>query len=243
MLPSKLKPILLCCIFLPAVTRAENIQLIIQEFAPYGYTNPKTKVIEGYLTEKAQEIIKRSGATSSISSTSLARGLLATKTDANTCLLNLRRTPDRENLFTWVGPLTTTDWVLYGRNNDKHHIKTLEDAKPYRIGSYKSSATGLELAELGYKIEFAASDDENPNLLMIKRIDYWIVAEPRGMVIAQDQGYGGDISKLVKYKSVDLYMLCNKELPKNKLDQLNRINKEIDNDGTMQKLLRKYGIR
>jgi predicted Co/Zn/Cd cation transporter (cation efflux family) len=62
------------------------------------------------------------------------------------------------------------------------------------------------------------------------------------MYIAQEQGYGGDISRVAKYKSIDLYMLCNKNMPKKKLDQLNRINKEIDNDGTMQKILRKYGI-
>lgn len=232
-----------CLVLLPAFVRAENIQLIIQEFAPYGYTNPKTKEIQGYLTEKVQVIIKRAGDTSKISSTSLARGLQATRTEANTCLLNLRRTPDRENLFAWVGPLGTTDWVLYGRNANEHILKTIEDAKPYRIGSYKGSATGTELAELGYKIEFAASDDENPNLLMMNRIDYWIVAEHRGKVIAQEQGYAADIRRIVKYKSIELYLLCNKNMPQKKIDQLNRINKEIENDGTMQKILRKYGIR
>lgn len=242
MLSSYLKLLLTCLVFLPVAAQAENIQLIIQEFAPYGYTNPKTKEIQGYLTEKVQEIVKRTGATSSISSTSLARGLQATKTEANTCLLNLCRTPERESLFSWVGPLTTTDWVLYGRNSNDHILKTLEDAKAYRIGSYKNSATGLELAELGYKIEFAASDDENPNLLMIKRIDYWIVAEHRGMYIAQEQGYGADINRVTKYKSIDLYMLCNKNMSQKKIDQFNRINKEIENDGTMQKILRKYGI-
>ena len=243
MFPSNPKTVVVCLIFLPACAWAENIQLIIQEFAPYGYTNPKTKVIEGYLTEKVQAIIKRSGTTSSISSTSLARGMQATKANPNTCLLNLRRTPERENLFSWVGPLTTTAWVLYARNDDTHILKTIEDAKPYRIGSYKNSATGMELAELGYKIEFATSDDENPNLLMMNRIDYWIVAEQRGMYIAQQQGYGADMSKVAKYKTVELYMLCNKDFPKKKLEQLNRINKEIDHDGTMQKLLRQYGIR
>jgi polar amino acid transport system substrate-binding protein len=124
----RLKLCLSCLVFLPAAVRAENIQLIIQEFAPYGYTNPKTKEIQGYLTEKVQEIIKRAGTTSSITSTSLARGLQTTITEANTCLLNLRRTPDRENLYAWVGPLTTTEWVLYGRNSDERILKSIEDA-------------------------------------------------------------------------------------------------------------------
>ncbi len=242
MFSSSLKLLLSCLVLLPVAVRAERIQLIIQEFAPYGYTNTKTKEIQGYLIDKVQEIIKRAGATSRITSTSLARGLQTTRTEANTCLLNLRRTPDRENQFTWVGPLTTTDWVLYGRNSDEFILKTLEDAKPFRIGSYRNSATGLELAELGYKIEFATSDEENPNLLMINRIDYWIVAEHRGMFIAQEQGYGAEISRVAKYKSFDLFMLCNKNMSQKKIDQLNRINKEIDNDGTMQKILRKYGI-
>lgn len=242
MFPSNSKTLALCLIFLPVCARAETIQLIIQEFAPYGYTNPKTKVIVGYITEKVQEIIKRSGATSSISTTSLARALHATKTNDNTCLLNIRRTPERENLFSWIGPLSTTTWVLYARNDNVHALKTIEDAKPYRIGSYKNSATGLELAERGYKIEFAASDNENPNLLMMNRIDYWIVAEQSGMYIAQQLGYDTSINKVAKYKTVDLYMLCNKKFSKKKLAQLNRINKEIDHDGTMQKISRQYGL-
>lgn len=63
------------------------------------------------------------------------------------------------------------------------------------------------------------------------------------MYIAPQQGYGADISNVASYQTIDLYMLCSKNISKKKLAQLNRINKEIDDDGTMQKLLRQYGIR
>ena len=62
------------------------------------------------------------------------------------------------------------------------------------------------------------------------------------MYIVQQQGYGADINNVAKYKTIDLCMICSKNISKKKLAQLNRIDKEIDDNGTMQKLLIQYGI-
>ncbi|MFZ6771601.1 substrate-binding periplasmic protein [Undibacterium sp. SXout7W] len=232
-----------CIACLPAWTQAENIKLIIQEFAPFSHTDIKNGEIQGILTEKIQEIIKRAGDTSSITSTSLARGLHATANEDNTCLFGFRRTPERENFFRWVGPLITDNWVLYGRKSDHRQLKTFEDAKPYPIGSYKNAATGLQLTEQGYKILFASQDEDNPRLLVNGRIDYWIVSELHGMVIAQQQGVYADIVRAARYKSIELNMLCNIHMDKQKIELYNKLNKDIDNDGTMEKILRKYGSK
>ncbi|MDO9193366.1 MAG: hypothetical protein Q7U12_10750, partial [Undibacterium sp.] len=156
---------LICHAFLPAIAQAESIKLVIQEFAPLTHTSAKANVVEGVLTEKIQEIMKRAGETTSIRSTSLARALLATQTEENTCMIGLRRTPERESSFNWIGPLITDDWVLYGKKDNPRKLKNFEEAKPYRIGSYKNAATGLQLMEQGYKIEFASEDEDNPRLL------------------------------------------------------------------------------
>jgi polar amino acid transport system substrate-binding protein len=100
--------------------------LLIQEYAPFSYTEAKTGEIRGFVTDKIIEIMKRAGETADISSTSLARGLNATLNDDNTCLFAFRRTPERENLFKWVGPLTNDNWVLYGRKNDSRVLKNLK---------------------------------------------------------------------------------------------------------------------
>lgn len=226
----------------PVPAGAGNIRLLIQEFAPFTYTD-KDGQIRGYVTEKMLEIMKLAGETPVISSTSLARGLSAVSSEDNTCLFAFRRTPERENSYQWVGPLTTDTWVLYGRKNDTRLLKKLEDASPYTIGSYKNAATGLQLMAQGYRIVFAGEDEENPRLLVNKRIDYWIVSELHGMHIAHQQGYAGDIVQAIRYKTMELNMLCNLHMEKKRIELFNKLNKDIDNDGTMEKILRQYGIR
>ncbi|MDO8179702.1 MAG: transporter substrate-binding domain-containing protein [Undibacterium sp.] len=242
MLKVSLATALICHAFLPAIAQAESIKLVIQEFAPLTHTSAKANVVEGVLTEKIQEIMKRAGETTSIRSTSLARALLATQTEENTCMIGLRRTPERESSFNWIGPLITDDWVLYGKKDNPRKLKNFEEAKPYRIGSYKNAATGLQLMEQGYKIEFASEDEDNPRLLLNDRIDYWIVSELHGMYIAQQQGHGKDISHAVRYKNIELYMLCHNAMDRQRVAKFNKLNKEIETDGTMEKILHKYGV-
>lgn len=232
-----------CMIALPQAALAEPLRLLIQEYAPFSYTEPKTGEIRGFVTDKIMEIMRRAGETPEISSTSLARGLNATLNDDNTCLFAFRRTPERENLFKWVGPLTNDNWVLYGRKTDSRVLKKFEDAKPYSIGSYKNAATGLQLTEQGYHIAFASEDDDNPRLLVNKRIDYWVVSELHGMSLAQQMGYANDIVRAARYKNIELNMLCNIRMDKQRIDLFNKINRDLENDGTMEKIMRKYGIR
>jgi len=222
---------------------AESIRLLIQEYAPFSHTDPKTGEIKGFVTEKVLEIMRRANEIPALSVTSLARGLHATQNNDNTCLFAFRRTQERENLFKWVGPLTTDNWVLYARKNDSRVLKHFEDAKPYPIGSYKNAATGLQLTEQGYHIQFASQDEDNPRLLVNNRIDYWIVSELHGMYMAQQQGYGNDIVRAARYKQIELNMLCNINMDKQRIELFNKINKELDTDGTTEKLLKKYGIR
>ncbi len=238
-----LSSLLVSLAIVPAISKAETIKLLIQEFAPFTHTDIKTGEIQGALTEKIAEILRRAGDNYSISSTSLARGLNSTLNDDNTCLFGFRRTPDREHLYKWVGPLVNDNWVLYGRKNDSRVLKSFEDAKAYSIGSYKNAATGVQLSEQGYKIEFASQDDDNPRLLVNGRLNYWIVSESHGMFLAQQQGFANDIVRAIKWKSIELNMLCNVRMDKQRIELYNKINKELDNDGTMEKIMRKYGIK
>ena len=231
------------CLLAPLAAQAESIKLIIQEFAPFSYTDSKTGEIRGFLVDKIMEIMKRAGETPAISSTSLARGLNNTLHDDNTGLFGFRRTPERENFYHWVGPLTTDQWVLYRRKDDPRVLKRFEDAKEWRIGSYRNAATGLQLTDQGYHIVFAGEDEENPRLLVNKRLDYWIVSELHGMYIAEQQGVAKDIATAIRYKTIELNMLCNIHMDKQRIELFNKLNKAIDADGTMGKILRKNGIK
>ncbi|MDE2427857.1 MAG: ABC transporter substrate-binding protein, partial [Burkholderiales bacterium] len=243
LLPALLPGIWLFLSGIPSISRAESIKLLVQEFPPFTFTDLKTEEITGVLTDKVQEIMRRAHEAPSIRSTSLVRAMQATRNDDNTCMFGFRHTQERAPQFLWIGPLIAEDWVLFGRKSDTHNFKTPEEAKPYSIGSYKNSATGLEMAGLGYNMQFAREDQDNPRLLFNNRIDFWIAPEIHGMLIAQQQGYANDIKRIVKYKSIDMHMLCNLHMDKHRIELFNKLNRDIDSDGTMTKILHKYGIR
>lgn len=233
----------LCLVLPPATANADSIRLIMQEFPPFNFTDQQTGKIQGILTEKVQEMLKRAGESSSVSSSSLARVLHAALNEENTCALGVHRTPEREASYKWVGPLIVDDWVLYGRKQESRQLKTIEDAKPFVIGSFKNASSGIALSEQGYKVEFASRDEDNPRLLVNGRIEYWNASELHGMYLAQQQGYGSEISRALRYKSLGLYLACNLRMEKNRIDLLIQLNKEIDNDGSMEKFIRKYGAK
>lgn len=230
------------CLLGPAAS-ADSIKLMIQEFPPFNYTDQKNGKIQGILVEKVQEILKRGGDSSTLASSSLARTLHNAANEENTCALGVHRTPEREASYKWIGPLIIDDWVLYGRKPEARALKTIEDAKPYVIGSFKNASSGIKLSELGYRVEFASQDEDNPRLLVNGRIEYWNSSELHGMYLAQQQGYGNDISRALRYKSLGLYLACHPHLDKARVELYNQLNKELDNDGSMEKFTRKYGSK
>lgn len=57
------------------------------------------------------------------------RGLMMVENDINTALFNVSRTPEREGVFKWVGPLQREVDYFYEMKNAPTGISTLEDAK------------------------------------------------------------------------------------------------------------------
>jgi polar amino acid transport system substrate-binding protein len=60
----------------------------------------------------------------------------------NKILFSMTRTPQREYLFKWVGPIANNSFVFYARSDSKITINSLEDAKDekYKVGTYLDGA-------------------------------------------------------------------------------------------------------
>ena len=83
----------------------------------------------------------------------------------NGVLYSLVRTPEREALFRWVGPISARRIVLYKwADRTDIRLKTLDDARPYRIGTVRESASTRALQQQGFPLDFPpATDSKYPN--------------------------------------------------------------------------------
>lgn len=102
---------------------------------------------------------------------------------SDTLLYSLVRTPERETLFRWVGPISPRRIVLY-RWADRGDIvlKNLDDARAYRIGSTLESASTKLLEKLGFAavpatdaagggLELGVNDETNMRKFIARRFD------------------------------------------------------------------------
>lgn len=231
---------LLSIALMPAAARADQIKLLIQEYAPYTFTSLKSNEIEGILTDKVREMMRRAGDSGSIVSTSTARALFLAKEEENSCAFGYNRSPERDPYYKWIGPLIADNWVLYGKKSNPISLTALEDARRFTIGTFKNSSTGALLGKLGYKVQLASQDEDNPRLLLNGRIDFWATSEMHGEYIARQQGYASEIAVALKYRTGELFMLCHPQMDAQKIELYNKLNKELDADGTTEKILRKY---
>ncbi|MGL1863135.1 MAG: transporter substrate-binding domain-containing protein [Pseudodesulfovibrio sp.] len=120
---------------------AEPKLQVITEIAPPASFIDTDGNLTGLAVEIIQAIQQEIGDHTEIQVMPWARGYQELTTNSNVALFSTTRTPARENLFQWVGPLFTTRWIIYARKDSGLRITSLEDAKSIkRIGVYRDDA-------------------------------------------------------------------------------------------------------
>ncbi len=107
-----------------------------------------------------------------------SRALQLAQSEAGTALFSTTRTPEREGLFRWVGPLTRTNTVFLARRDRTMTIAQLADARHLRLGMTAGSPFIETLQRAGFTgIDAVSEALSNPRKLRAERIDLWMVSD------------------------------------------------------------------
>jgi polar amino acid transport system substrate-binding protein len=194
----------------------------------------------GLDAEKVVEIMARAGIAYSVEALPWKRAFAAARRRADACLFSTTRTPEREALFSWIGPLDQAEWVLMGRADRNLRLHTLEDARPYRIGTYDGDARDQYLRARGFQVQPAPSDLLNPPKLLAGRIDLWAASLRRGSRVLAEHGWESRIVPLLVFNRVPVYLACNPGVAPALVARLNAAVAALERDGTMRRIERKY---
>jgi polar amino acid transport system substrate-binding protein len=156
------------------------------------------------------------------------------------CVYSTTRTPDREPLFKWVGPTDIAQWVLVGRTDRKLQLRTLEDARGLRIGTYNGDARDAYLRERGFTTDPTSNDLSNPQKLMLGRIDLWAASLRSGSTVLARYGYDKQIVPLLVFNEIGVYLACNRAVPNDVIARLNTAFDQIAQDGTGRRIEQRY---
>lgn len=200
-------------------------------------------LVTGRETDKVRELLARASVPYQIDILPWKRAYLMAERQPQACVYSTSRTPEREKQFKWVGPTDEAEWIFFGRADHPFTLRTLEDARPLRIGTYNGDARDAFLRARGFTVEPVQSDASNPKKLLLKRIDLWAIGLRAGAQapVPYPEIERGEIVPLLTFHRVKVYLACNPSVPDAQIDKMNAALDSMRKDGTFTRLERKYG--
>jgi polar amino acid transport system substrate-binding protein len=226
---------------------AQEITIVTEDYPPYHYA--KNGIVVGQGTETVQAVLDLLGIQAPIEIYPWARAYYMALNNKNTLIYGIARTPQRENLFKWIGVSSPVRYCLFALASRKDiQVGTLEDAKRYKIGTVRDDIIEQYLMHKGFQIreqiEPNSSYEANLKKMISRRIDLWGVVDLTAHYLVQSDQYPKNIIKevycLTELSTEGAYMAFSKTTPDALVDQFREALKKIKEDGTYDKVLSKY---
>jgi polar amino acid transport system substrate-binding protein len=128
----------------------DDITYMTENYPPYNYS--ESEKLQGFAVDLLEAMLQKVGSKKTRKDIQLlpwARGYKSLQEDQNTCLFSMTRTPARENLFKWVGPIFKKNDVLIAKKDRHIKIGSVEDVHQYKIGTVIEDAAEQVLVEKG----------------------------------------------------------------------------------------------
>lgn len=197
----------------PQIQGATKLAAIYTEQSP-----PANFLREGELTGLAVDLVRevqaRLGDQTPIELLPWARAYRYATTRPNIMIFSITRTPERENLFHWVGPLMEIEWTFYGKRERVFDITSLDDARHAgTIGTYFEDARERYLLEQGFEnLESARNNHLNALKLMAGRIDLLVSSNMGIELIMHKAGHTLDeVQAVYAFRTMELHMGFSRE--------------------------------
>lgn len=229
--------------FIFLVSSVFSFDIMTENYPPFNYKDKNGK-ITGITTDIVNEIMKNTGDEYQIKLMPWARAYKTIINKPNKVLFSMTRTPQREYLFKWVGPIAANSFVFYAKSDSKIVINSLDDAKDenLKIGTYLDGANEEYLkAQDFYNIYSVPNDQLNLKKLIKGRIDLWAAGETQGLYKAKQLNINpSKIKKIFKIKETYLYIAFSRTTPNSLINLWQKELDRIKTDGRYEAIIDKY---
>lgn len=226
--------VVLLCVSAPRAF-AVTYTLYTEVLPPYSFVGGPQK---GVAVDIASTLFERAGMPFEVKIIPWKRAYVTVRETANTCLFPVQRNQEREVLFRWVSPLYISQTAFYGLKGGDIKVRTLQDAKSLRIGSYNGSAAAEYLEGIGYDIKTVVNDKQNIKKLNRKRIDLWAGDPLSVRYFSRLEGVELD-EKLVYFTTLRA-LACSLQTPESIVEKLQKELNVMYADGTLENILKNY---
>ncbi|MES9939234.1 MAG: transporter substrate-binding domain-containing protein [Candidatus Thiodiazotropha sp. 6PLUC1] len=218
-----------------------TFRIVTEEFPPYNHKDENGGII-GISTEIVREILKRLDHPDNIEIMPWVDGYRLAQTEDNIILYSTTRSPLRENLFKWVGPLVPNNLAFFARKDQAISIARLEDAKKVKsIGVYKDDFGELILKENGFdNLDAVIENSLNIPRLLNGEIDLWIANELTAQHMIAHARVGSRIEKVFELQKDYMSLAFSRNTPDSVIERWQQILDEIKSDGTYAQIFSQW---
>lgn len=196
----------LLALFLP-VSESLALTVVTELSAPAAVMRDGR--LTGLTVEVVLEIQRRVGDRTPIEALPWARAYAMATSGPDVVLFSTTRTPEREPLFSWIGPVMRIKWSLYARAGSMKPLADLDEARRAgSIGTYKDDAREQYLKARGFT-NLHSGDNAlvNTRNLLSGRLDLIVSTDTGLYATLEEEGIPASlVENVLTFKEVDLYI-------------------------------------
>ena len=215
-----------------------KLQIITEDLPRWNYL--ENGELKGFVVDIVKDIKKRVEDNADIKVMPWAKGYNLLQNEHNVALFTTARSPWRENLFQWVGPVGSDEWVFVARADNQIKITSLEDAKNvHAIAAYKDDVREQFLREKGFtNIDVSLTDQACLNKLLTGRVDLWIQDELD--LKAKIAGQNANVRVVYSIQTIDFYIAFSKGVPAAVVKEWQDALDAMKKDGVYREIYKKW---
>jgi polar amino acid transport system substrate-binding protein len=227
---------------------AGELKVLTEDFVPFNYI--ENDEITGFTTEIVETLLEKTEVQPERGKILLWPWKRAYKTaleEEDVLLFTTTRTPEREDLFKWVGPIYPREqWMFTLKKRPDIQIKTLEEAKRYTIVEVEDSANYQFFVKHGFEpgknLLTANTWESKIKMLLAGRVDLasYIPLELAYRLRQVGENYDVVEQLFLVSGEFQYYLAFSLGTPDAIVEQFQRALDAMKQDGTYQKLLEKY---
>ncbi len=153
-----------------------------------------------------------------------ARGYRFTLDKPNTALFTMSRTPAREQLFKWVGPLFNSTHVLIAKKSKNFSFTSLGHVFPYKVAAATGDISEISLNLVGFPDHNMAKVSELKlayKMMESDRVDMIVVTIHAFSYLAAQMSFNkNDYEQVWEVNKYGNYIAFNKQTPDSIIEQL-----------------------
>ncbi len=225
----------------PAEVPPGVFQLVTEEYPPVTFM--KAGKPSGLVTDMVREIAARQGIPDNIRLTSWKNAYNMALLYPNVVLFSAERTPERESLFHWVGPVGKNSAILYARKGSGTKISSLEEArKVAAIGTTTDWFTEQQLKREGFNNLLSSPDPRaNVRQLMNGEVQLSVFTDVTVPEIVREAGYDmDDLEPVFTVGRTYFYIALSRDTPTDVVAAWKSTLERLKQDGTFARIYRSY---